>query len=131
MRLRDIRVYDPKKDGITYRTLIEMNNNGENSSALRYSLYERVLDSEISPGLKLENFLWGEGGFFSKPENVSRKIVFIEGRFSMHYDANEEENLGDVIDRLAQNLNAIPFKFSFDLDNDDFGEIEEEEVTSS
>lgn len=109
----DIRVYNPKTDGIDLKNYNQIKSylKGFGANVLYFfekGLNERVLDSKIEKGITLRDFLLGEEGYF-KTDSRKKVLIFIDGGF---YSRSDLENIEEKIDELAERKNSIPFAFS-------------------
>lgn len=113
INIQDIRVYDPKSDGIDFRTYKKAfysayRVNHELAYALHRGLIERVEDSRINEeGTTLRQFL---DKFFSRQHGFVG-VLFMDGRLdSQYYNRNRFPD----IEALSEEANAIPFMFTHD-----------------
>lgn len=114
MDIKDVKVYDPKQDGLdfeTYRKAYDaaMAVNRRAAYAMHGGLFQKVEDSEVEHGRTLGAFLNDAKGFFQNhPETVA--VLFMDGRFHSQYDREGYKTL--ELDKLAQQSNSLPFAFS-------------------
>ena len=122
MDIQDVKVYDPKQDGLdfeTYRKAYDaaMAVNRKAAYAMNDGLFQKVENSEVEHGRTLGAFLNDEDGFFQNhSETVA--VLFMDGRFHSQYDREGYKTL--ELDKLAQQSNAIPFAFSYFPEVDEY-----------
>ena len=83
----DIRVYNPKMDGIDLKNYnkirLYLKKFGTNVSYFfKKGLNEKVLDSKLDKGVTLRDFLSGKKGYFKdyfKKDSNSKILIFIDG----------------------------------------------------
>lgn len=113
MDIKDLKVYDPKSDGITAEKVREISEaidkmHPRASYFFKDGLTEKVLDSKIAGnGLTLRKFLSGKNGYLAKKGEVC--VVFMDGKFHSEYNGS---NFPDL-DKLEKETNSIPFAFSY------------------
>ncbi len=120
IKLKDIRVYDPRADDITWekyskaRAQVNVTN-----IQLAYAMYDglsnRVLESkvapDVAPDVTLEKWLYGDNGYFNRKESAGiGSVVFIDGKFYNTYKMNEAPD-SEKLTKIAKRKNSVPFVF--------------------
>jgi len=120
MKLEDIKVYDPKRDGLDFETYSNaykaaeaVNRNA--AYAMHDGLVRKVQKSPVGDtGITLADFLSPEDGFFSLNTGVLA-VVFMDGKFHSKYNREEFKSLD--VDELAKTKwrvsKAIPRNSAF------------------
>ncbi len=119
--IRDLKVYDPKSDGITFQKW------PQGHEALRAiqprfeyllseALYLRVHRDKVAEGLSLKDYL--EGFFEAQPASM---VVFVDGRFHSQY-AEPYTLDGEA---LARETNSVPLMFHHPIETDEI-EVQED-----
>ena len=112
--LNQFKVYDPKEDGIDFKTYqdafckIQLIN-PKLAEILHEGLVEEVLNSNVGGYRTLNDALYGENKYFSSNPDVY-SVLFMDGRFHSQYDKNNHDELN--LKRLGEEANSIPFMFT-------------------
>lgn len=113
VKLERIEVYDPKSDGLDYKTFVMAHQaaaaiNPKAAEAILEGLQVRVLNSPVGTNGTLREFLYGERRFFTKNHGIIA-VLFMDGRFHSRYDAQSRRRVD--LEEMAREANAIPFIF--------------------
>ena len=112
MRIDEIRVYDPRNDGVNYDMYKEFCRRygklcPEAVPIFRTGLFQRMSASEVDGGKTLHDHLYGENGFFDSNPEV-REAVFVNGELHRFYRIHDQE---PDLEHLLHEIQAIPFSF--------------------
>ena len=113
MNIQEIRVYDPKRDGLDYQTYkrayaVAQAVNQRAADAIMDGLVHGVLMSQFEQGKTLQEFLHGSKGFFSRHHEI-QAVLFIDGKFNSEYRLLS--SITSNVDEIAEANNSIPFVF--------------------
>ncbi len=108
MNLEEVKVYDPKSDGIDYECFKKV---WEVSEAAQDILFDfvsnKVLNSEINNSEKFKDALYGDDGLFAKEDIES--VLVCAGKIQHKC---EEEPDDSFLEKIAEDNNSMIFCYS-------------------
>lgn len=113
VKIQDLRVYDPMRDGLDFVTYNKLYSVVSSVSAVAANamfdgIQAKVEESPIRDGQTLREFLYGSEGFFPAHRDI-RAVLFMNGRFLADYTDEGWKHLS--LEEVAIKSNAIPFLF--------------------
>lgn len=114
MDIHDIKVYNPKDDGLDYKAYLKIKAYFEKLSTKAFDIFnkglaKKVLNSKIDKNTNLREFLFGEKGYLVKRQ-IS--VIFLDGKHHSTYPSDISPS-SDDLEKFAKATNSIPFAFSF------------------
>ena len=123
--IKEIKVYDPKQDGLDFQTyerafLAVEQVSPRAADLLLDGLHNRILKSKVDGQKTLREFLFGKDGYFSGKETFAA-VMFLDGRFKEEYNIPTYPNL----DTIANETNSIPLMFFHDPEGEHYLKLRE------